>query len=204
MFNRVSISLQKLKIALKRCFLGEPDNHEGEEVDIEQSSTKAQVERLTPDMVGEIFELVKEAPEQQINSASSLDSKIVQVFGAASVVMGFLGLSSSNDLVGGYWWMLVLLIGALAAYMFTAVVTFRHLEPKEFWRNLEVSRWLSPTYQNLDEDGFRRLAIVDTGRAYTHNNKIIEAKSRYMRCALVSTAVEVFLVAVVLILYRLI
>lgn len=178
----------------------EPDVTANSEVD----EAVAQVEQLDSKMVEVVFELTKGAPEQQISSSSSLDSKMVQIFGAASVVMGFLGLSSSNDLIGGYWWMLVLLVGALASYVFTAVLAFMHLEPKEFWRNLEVSRWLDPLYRDLDEDGFRRLALVDTGKAYTHNNGILKKKARYIRCALASTACEVLLVAVVLILYRLI
>lgn len=160
------------------------------------------VEQLESGTVEAIYDLTKEAPERQISSSSSLDAKMVQIFGAASIVMGFLGLSSSTDLIQGRLWMLLLIIGALVCYGCTAVLAFIHLGPKEFWRNLGVDRWLSPRYLNLDEDEFRRLVIVDTGRAYSHNGQILKEKARYVRYALALAGLEVFLVVVTLILSR--
>ena len=170
----------------------------------ETALKKSQVEQLRPEMAKELFELVKGAPEQQILSLRSLDTKMVQVFQAATVVIGFLGLSSSTNLLGGGKWVLVPVVGALACYLYTVALAYKHLGPAEVSRNLEPYRWLSSSYKDLDDDGFRRLVIIDTGMAYSCNNGLLDKKAQYLHRALLSIGAEAFLVVVALLLSRLV
>src|SRR4051794_31167688 len=77
---------------------------------------------LDPKTLDTIFNLIKDAPERQIDNANTLDTKMVQIFGAASVVIGLLGLSRNN--FGSEWWITVCLICAVASYLATALIAF--------------------------------------------------------------------------------
>src|SRR5215203_2944995 len=92
----------------------------------------------TPDdkTVEFIFEYTKDAPERQARDIDSLDTKMVQVFSAASVVVGLVGVSGNN--LGNTPAANPLLALAVISYVVAAVVALFHLSPKEQRRSLHV------------------------------------------------------------------
>jgi hypothetical protein len=95
----------------------------------------------------EIYELVKGSLDRQIDEGQMLDSKMVQVFGAASVVVGLAGFSVSGGMSGPAIGALFTL--ALVSYSVVAYTAFRQLTPATYqllnyndvWRReLKLSR----------------------------------------------------------------
>ena len=54
------------------------------------------VERMDAKTVEALYELVKDVPERQIDGGAALDTKMVQIFSAASIVIGLTALSFSG------------------------------------------------------------------------------------------------------------
>ncbi len=170
-------------------------------METEQDSRVVQLERPNPDTEKLIYEHIKDAPRQQREIANWQDDKMLRIFGAASIVIGFLGLSSSSSLRQSFGLESLFLVLPLIPYVFTAVVAFRHLNPSLFHAALRADEL--PTHWQETEGAVRRGLIGDIGEAYSENRPILEQKARYIRCALVATSVEVGLVVVALILYHL-
>jgi len=156
---------------------------------------------LDPQTVETIFDLVKGTPERQIDNANTLDTKMVQVFSAAGVVIGLLGLSSGN--LAHSKWITACLIGALFSYGVTAGVAFFHLRPKPFRRSLHGDTLWKETWK-LTPTEVQHTVIADVEKAYSHNIPLLRGKSRTLRIAVLATAIEVILVGLALLLSRLV
>lgn len=161
------------------------------------SEADTSVEQPHPDTEELIYEHIKEAPQQQMEVSDKLDDKMLRIFGAASVVIGFLSLSSTSSL----GWRAVFFLLPLIPYAFTAFWTFRHVNPDRFHWGLRADQL--PTKWNEPEGEVRRALINDIGKAYSKNKPILKDKAWYIRASLVTTSIEVGLVVIALILYRL-
>ena len=82
-----------------------------------------------------ILDHIREAPEKQIQAIDTLDTKMIQIFVSASIVIGLAGLSSAS---GSGRWEVVPLVLALLAYVSVAVVSIIHLWPREIRWNLHA------------------------------------------------------------------
>ena len=89
----------------------------------------------------------------------------------------------------------------LIPYAFTAFWAFRHVNLDRFHLGLRAEQL--PTKWNESEVQVRRALINDIGKAYSKNKPILEKKAWYIRASLITTSIEVGLVVVALILYRL-
>lgn len=154
-------------------------------------------DELNPKTIDTIFGLLKDAPERQIDNANTLDTKMVHIFGAASVVIGLLGLSR-NDF-GPEWWIIICLIGAIVSYLATAVLAFAHLRPKVFHRSIHGDT-LWPHTWDLTDIEIKHTLIADVTAAYAHNKPLLVRKSHTLAIAVVTTAAEVFLVGLAFVL----
>ncbi|MBA3471916.1 MAG: hypothetical protein H0T57_01585 [Rubrobacter sp.] len=163
-----------------------------------ESDTKVEQPNLAEELV---YEHIKEAPQQQMEMANWLDDKMLRIFGAASIVIGFLGLSSSSSLAEGFGWKAIFLLLPLVPYAFTAVWAFWHIDPDKFHWGMRADEL--PVHWNEREEQVRRALISDIGESYSKNKPILKKKAQYIRRALVATGIEVALVIVALILYRL-
>jgi hypothetical protein len=154
---------------------------------------------LNPETVEVIFDLVKDTPERQIDSATTLDTKMVQVFGTAGIVIALLSFSSSKW--SQEWWITICLVGSLIFYIATALVAFVHLQPKLFKRSLHGDTLWANTW-DLSKTQIHHTLIADVADAYRHNKPILARKSQTLSIAIVTTSVEVALVGAALLLSR--
>jgi hypothetical protein len=92
------------------------------------SESDAKIEQPYPDTEELIYAHIKEAPQQQMEVADKLDDKMLRIFGAASVVLGFLSLASASSL----GWKIIFFLFPLLPYACTACCTFRHVNPDRF------------------------------------------------------------------------
>lgn len=147
-------------------------------------------EQMDSETVKTFYELVKDVPERQIDNGAALDTKMVQVFSAASVVVGLTALSFASTAARGGWEVTVLLVIAMLAYVATAYVAFQHLRPKRYKRLKfdEIWRYCWP----LKPEEIQRVVITKATEAFTHNAPILDSKSHTIQAVLITFGVEVF------------
>lgn len=161
------------------------------------SSADAKAEQPNDTAEEFIYEHIKEAPYQQMEAADKLDDKMLRIFSAASIVIGFLGLSSTSI----FGWKAIFFLLPLIPYIVTATYAFRQLNPRSFHRAMRADQL--PQHLDKSEENVRRALIKEISQAFRKNDVVLEAKARCVRYALASTSIEVGLVAGALILYRL-
>jgi len=146
-----------------------------------------------------ILEYTKDAPERQLSDIDALDSKMVQIFSAGSVVIGLTGLSRIDGTGGRA--VDALFIVALFAYLGAAAAAFRHLQLRDFRRSLHAdSLWRK--YWNLSVTDIRHILIVDIASAYAHNARVYRARTKTVAAGLIFVTAEVFFVGLALIVAR--
>jgi hypothetical protein len=128
---------------------------------------------LKDETVEFIFEHTKEAPERQSRDIDALDAKMVQVFGAASVVIGLVGVSNEN--LGNSGAVNALLALAVASYIVAAATALFHLYPKEQRRSLHVED-LWPKAWNEDVKNIQHSLIEDIRKVHRFNATVLEQK----------------------------
>lgn len=142
-------------------------------------------------------DLVKDAPERQIDNGAALDTKMVQIVSAASVVVGLTALSFSTPTADQGVEVTIFLVMAMLAYVATAYVAYQHLRPRRYKRLKLDAIWRYGWY--LEPDEARRVIIKKATEAFAHNAPILEDKSGTIRAALRVFSAEVVLVALALI-----
>jgi hypothetical protein len=153
-------------------------------------STEANVQHEPPpETVDFIFQYIKDAPERQLAGSEALDAKMVQIFTAASVIIGLAGLTSGSQKPVSA----VLLVFAVIAYVGGAGCALvqlwardyrRSLQADELWRKL----WASPV------SDVKHSLVHDIAASYVHNAKLNRHKKWTVRLALIAVAVEVVFV----------
>ena len=139
-----------------------------------------------------ILDHIREAPEKQIQAIDTLDTKMIQIFVSASIVIGLAGLSSAS---GSGRWEVVPLVLALLAYVSVAVVSIIHLWPREIRWNLHADT-LWPAYGKYDAIDIKEILAQDTSDAYAFNRSVLDAKTNTILKALIGTALEVVFVGI--------
>lgn len=157
-------------------------------------------EEINRETLSAILEYTQEAPERQIKDVEALDTKMVQIFSAASIVIGLAGVSSASLPDG--WLISTLLVLAVLVYGLTTLVAFLHLLPRTLYRALLADElwekfWYEET-STLEHD------LVDKiGKAYKCNKIVLQRKAVTIRCGIVTAGLEVLLVGAALIFARL-
>ncbi len=155
---------------------------------------------VRPDTLDFIYEHVRDAPAEQKRSQESLDSKMVQIFGAASIVIGLAGVTSrglnAGDTVNA------LLVGAVLAYVVAAVMALLGLRTRKFRRTFHADE-LWRYYWRDEPTKIKHALVDDISKSYVHNREILRDKARMVSLGLAAAGVEVVLVALALIWSRL-
>ena len=139
-----------------------------------------------------ILEHIREAPEKQIQAIDTLDSKMIQIFAAASIVIGLTGLGS---VTGSGRFDAIPLVLSLIAYVSVAAVAIVHLWPRNIRWNLHAdSLW--PEYGKYDVEDIREVLAYDTSEAYAFNRRVLDAKANTILRALIGTGLEVLFVGI--------
>lgn len=155
---------------------------------------------LNQETVDFVFEFTKDAPEQLIRDGEALDTKMVQVFAAASVVMGLAGVTrvSQGGQTAANW----MIVGSLVLYLATAILAFLHLDAKE-WRHSRHADTLWPEHWSASVADIRWALVGNFSEAYAVNKAVLAEKASAFRWAVATTAGQVILVGVSLIVSRL-
>ena len=148
-----------------------------------------------------IFEHVKDAPEKQLQDLVDLDTKAMQVFAGASVI---LGAGALIDTKHGGGLSTTFLIVALAAYLVIAFLSFRGLRT----RQLRGSRYADTLWKDFKDDlpEVVKLGIVTkVAEDYAYNRDVvIRGKAKLLNVALYLTALEAMFVATAVLISRLV
>jgi hypothetical protein len=156
---------------------------------------------ISEDALDYILDYTKGAPEQVLSFADALDSKIVQIFAAASVVMGLAGISDASAHGGkaaiSFLWI------ALLSYLATSVCAFVCLNLRRFRETLRADVLWAEYYDKSVSD-IKHALVEDISRAFGENKRLIDGKAEWARRTLVATTVEVLAVVTMVILSRLV
>jgi len=138
-----------------------------------------------------IFDHVKDAPEKQGQDLTDLDSKAMQVFAGASVI---LGAGALIDTKHGGGWSTALLIGALTIYGAMAFFSYVNLRTVE----LRGSRYADTLWDDFKEDSpddIKLGVVLKVAEDYRYNREILKNKANGLNLALFLTALEAMFVA---------
>lgn len=152
--------------------------------------------KYNPETFKEIYELTRESLDRQVDQGQMLDAKMVQIFSAASIVIGFAGFSVSGgavrDVAVG-----VLLALALASYGAVAYVAFRNLAPSTYQLLYYPDVWRRSWDEEPDE--LHHSVITKIVGNYERNSLVLVGKAKALRIAIGAAGIEVALVGVALI-----
>ena len=140
-----------------------------------------------------IFREAREVPESQMRTAEALDSKTIQVFAAASVVIG---LAATGGIQGHA--SIPVLIAAVVAYLAAVVGAFASLRVRSFRTNASPQTLWEDHWED-DAEALKLALVDDLAGSYEENDKCLREKARGFKVALAMTGVESALVAVALI-----
>lgn len=162
----------------------------------EESTEPAADEAINAETLALIYEATRGSPERQLIDARANGTKIVQVFSAASVVIGLAGLQNAR--VDAHVLTTALLVVAVLAYLVMAAFAWVGLRTQTFNLTMPADdAWAWGWF--LSPEKARKMMIEHTAEAYRHNVPLIAAKGRALRRALLAAAVEVLAVGVILI-----
>lgn len=134
-----------------------------------------------------IFEATKDAVERQMRDFEAFDTKMVQIFAAASVIIGLAGFGRAT--VAGGWLVTLLLFGAVLAYLGTAFLAFQHLQPKTVKRVPLSDLW--ETHWRREPAQIEYALVEAINEAAVENRPVLDAKASRIRWAVLTTATEV-------------
>lgn len=137
-----------------------------------------------------IYEHTRGDPLRQMKSLDALDAKAVQIFAAASVVLGF-GTFSAPTLRG----LPAVLYGVAAvAYLVAGAKTLAILNTRSFGVVDGADRWW-PGHGYANTAKVREQLLDDLASAFATNRAQIAAKGKPLAALLVATGVETLFVA---------
>lgn len=143
------------------------------------SMDKASIDPATLDL---IYEVTRQGPPNQFREAETLDAKIVQIFAAASVVLGLAAVA--GDMVIGF------LVLAVIAYVAVAGATLWGIWIRKTKRPFHSDTLLEDFWKDSAAD-VRYALAYELPEMYSHNQRIIDDKATAAKLAIIATAVEV-------------
>jgi hypothetical protein len=146
---------------------------------------------IDPATLDLIFDVTRQGPPNQFREMEALDAKLVQVFAAASVVIGLAGVAGvgRSNIVGFF------LAIAVAAYMATAFIAFWGMRMTRTRRPYHSDSLLGDFWQSNAQEVKYALAY-ELPNIHFHNEAIIESKANAARIAMLATALEVVAVGI--------
>ncbi len=169
----------------------------------QQSASAAQTEtenegEINPESLDLILELTKGGPESQLRDADALDAKTVQVFAAASIVIGLATLVGDR----GGTVSTVLLLLALGSFVVSVGAAVVGLLVRVFRKSYQADYLLGHFWARPAQD-LKHSVVADIAAAYSHNKTVIETKARAAQVAVIMTGLEALLVGLALVVARL-
>jgi hypothetical protein len=139
-----------------------------------------------------LYEHMRGGPERQQRSADAIDAKAVQIFAAASVVLGLGTLTATSNLHGlpAFLYLLaagVYAVAAWAAWHILHVRSVRVVDGADLW-------W--PSHRLAEEEFVREELLQELAYAFDENRRVLDDKGGPLDTLLLATAVEAVLVAI--------
>jgi hypothetical protein len=153
-----------------------------------------QVSTPTPETLDLLFELSKQAPEEQLRASDAVDSKIFQAFAAASVLVGLAAVSGvkHSNVTAAFVSAAVLAFLVVAASAIWALWTRRYrvtIGPQQLW-----DRYWSDT-----PDVIKHAFVADVASGYVENEANIREKHKALAVTLLALLMEAAAIGVALI-----
>jgi hypothetical protein len=158
-------------------------------------------EETREDTLDFILSYTRGAPEQLFSVADALDSKVVQIFAAASVVMGLAGVSEAS--VHGSKAALSFLWIALIAYSCTSLCAFVSMNLRRFRESLQANV-LWRDYHDKDVSEIKHAIVDDIRTSFGENREIVDGKAEWAQRGLAAATIEVLAVVLMVISSRLV
>jgi hypothetical protein len=155
-------------------------------------------EHVPPGTLDFIYQATRDGPESQSRDVDAMDQKAVNVFAAASIVIG---LASFSRDAGGTAATVCFAL-ALGAYAVCVVATILAMKIRVFF-NTSHADYLWPNYYDVKPEDIKHALVEDISKAYAKNKQVIETKSRAAQLAIYAVGLEAFLVGTGLVLVRL-
>ena len=151
----------------------------------------AEQEKPLPETLKEIYELVKGSLDRQADEGQMLDSKMVQIFSASSIVAGLAGFSVSGgaDIDGASATLLTL---AFAAYAGVAYTGFRHLKPRTYHLLNYPDIWRKSCRDEPEE--LHHSVIAKVTENHELNELILDDKAKLLHWVTIAAGAEVLFV----------
>lgn len=147
---------------------------------------------VNPKALSLIFDWIKDTPERQLCDAEYLNSKVLSIFTAASVLIGFVGFSNAvppGATASRSIAVTALVVVALVTYLAVILVSFLAIRTTAFsTARLGEELWLR--YWMDDEDTIKHGLIAAIGQASHRNKKILRSKARSVKVVLIFTGAE--------------
>jgi hypothetical protein len=152
-----------------------------------RTHTLADVE-LRAETLDFILDYTKDAPRRQAEVSHMIDTKALQVFAAASIVLGLAAAGPLRE--GAAVWLFGV---ALFVYVGAAVAAFFVLRTRDF-RVVDDAENIWPQYWHVELVDVKHALVDDITSASAENADLLGSKGRALRWLVVATAVEVVLV----------
>jgi hypothetical protein len=141
-----------------------------------------------------IFDETKDVPRQQRMRAEAIDTKVVQSFGAATLLIGLSGVGLADEIGRGA---LFFYVAALLAYVVAALAAFVAFKPRD-WRANNHAGWLWDNCYFRSADEIRHILNAQIREVVEHNERQINWKVAWLSAALIMTGIEGLFVAMAL------
>ncbi len=147
-----------------------------------------------PEAIQFILDFTRGAIPQQLRDVEALDSKIIQVFSVAAVVIALGGLSVKTESLT----IAALLISATVAFGVAALAAVYALLPRSY-KGGHFIEWLWSEAREEGVESLREQVAGELPKSFQTNAAVIGAKALATRTALVATTIEVACLAAALI-----
>jgi hypothetical protein len=151
------------------------------------SRTLADVE-LRPETLDLILDYTKGTPRRQAEVAHMIDTKALQVFAAASIVLGLAAAGTLREGVAAW-----LFGAALLVYLVAVVAAFSVLRTRDF-RIVDDADNIWPRFWDSEPLDVKHALIDDITSAYAVNAELLRSKGRALTWVVGATATEAVLV----------
>lgn len=141
---------------------------------------------INPETLDLLYEVTRQGPPNQFREADAIDGKIVQIFGAASVVIGLSGLAQATLSDGAT----VLLGVAIGSYLVAAASSLVGLWVRRTKRPFHSDTLLADFWQSSPQE-LKYALVYELPEMHKHNQRILDLKADVVRLAVVATALEV-------------
>jgi hypothetical protein len=149
---------------------------------------------IDPATLDLIYEVTRHGPPNQFREIESLDAKLVQVFAAASVVIGLAGVAG----VGRSSTLAFFLAIAVVAYIAAAAAALWGMRMARTKRPYHSDSLLGDFWQSSAQEIKYALAY-ELPDIHSHNQTVIESKANAAAVAMFATALEVVAVGIMVI-----